>query len=310
MIAWAGAAFLAACAGQDDKDRLRIGFQKNGLLLLARSRGSVDAAFLAEGVATPQWIEFPSGPPMMEAMAAAGVDFGAVGESPPIFAQAAGSPILYFAAQPLSGLGSAILVPRSSRIAGIADLRGHKIAFTKGSSAHLIVAKTLVKAGLTLTDVDPILLSPADAASAFAAGSIDAWSIWDPFLAIAQKRQNARTIITGADLAGSDAFYVGSKTAARDKASQLALLLKALRAEALWAKQNPDAANRVVAEQSGLPLEIVATSLRRGPFAAEPIGADVITRQQANADLFASLGIISRRVDIPASIWRAPVAAQ
>ncbi|MET0238983.1 MAG: aliphatic sulfonate ABC transporter substrate-binding protein [Sphingobium sp.] len=303
MLAVSGAALLAACSGRAGQGGLTIGFQKNGLLLLAQSRGQVTARFAAEGKPPPTWVEFPSGPPMMEAMAAGSLDFGAVGESPPIFAQAAGQPIRYVAVQPLSGQGAAIVVPPASSIRAIADLKGRKVAFVKGSSAHLVTAKALEKAGLDFADIDVAYLNPADAAGALASGAIDAWAIWDPFLAIAQAQQGARAIVTGADLPPSDAFFVGSAAATETKADYLHILLKALREEAAWAARNPKEAVAIVAKQSGLPAQIVATSLRRGRFAAEPMAAQTTARQQSNADLFAKLGIIAKPVSIEAAVW-------
>ncbi len=127
----AGAVSLAACAPRRRAAaRLWIGFQKSGILLLARSRGEIGKAL--PGV-TLEWNEFPSGPPMLEALASGAIDLGATGDTPAIFAQAAGAPLRYVAVQPITGDGEGILVPASSPIAAVGDLRGKRIAFTKGS---------------------------------------------------------------------------------------------------------------------------------------------------------------------------------
>src|SRR4051812_28446810 len=104
----AGAMLLAAgCARPGGAKPVRIGYQRSGVMLLARSRGQVEAA-LASVAPDIGWVEFAAGPPLMEAMAAGAIDFGAVGDAPPIFAQAAKAPILYVAAQPVTGAGSAL----------------------------------------------------------------------------------------------------------------------------------------------------------------------------------------------------------
>ena len=77
---------------------VRIGYQKNGALVLVRKQDKLKPLGIAA-----EWVEFNSGPPMLEALAAGAVDFGAVGDTPPIFAQAAGSDLLYVGGQPISG---------------------------------------------------------------------------------------------------------------------------------------------------------------------------------------------------------------
>ena len=119
------------------------------------------------------------------------VDYGAVGDSPPIFAQSAGAAIVYAAGQPITN-GQGILVPAASPIRGIADLKGKRVGFTKGSSAHNMVVQTLEKAGLSYADITPVYLTPPDAGPAFANGSIDTWAIWDPYYAIGQAKAGRR----------------------------------------------------------------------------------------------------------------------
>lgn len=293
---------LASCRG--GASPVTIGYQKNGLLLLAKLRGTVDAALRDAGRPSAQWIEFPSGPPMLEAMAAGSVDLGAVGESPPIFAQAAGSPVVYVAAEPVSGRNEAILVHERSALRTIADLKGRKVAFTKASAAHLLLAKALHQAGLTFADVIPINLAPADAASAFATGAIDAWSIWDPFYALAVDKGDVRVIVSGDQLPASDAFFVATRHAVTDKRSDILLVLESLRMTAAWAQAHVAESVTLIAQQSGLPERIVKVALRRGDFRVDPIAPAVVQRQQANADLFAALGLLPVRVNIADAVWK------
>ncbi len=188
-----GAATIAAWSdarAQAGVKEIRIGYQKNGVLVIARQRAVLEQHFTPQGIAV-KWVEFSSGPPMLEAMNVGSVDYGAVGDSPPVFAQSAGAAIVYAAGQPVTN-GQGILVPAQSSIRSIADLKGKRIGFTKGSSAHNIVVQTLEKAGLTYADITPVYLTPPDAGPAFANGSIDAWVIWDPYFAIGETKQNGR----------------------------------------------------------------------------------------------------------------------
>jgi sulfonate transport system substrate-binding protein len=282
-------------------DRLRIGYQKNGVLLSAKSRGLIDKALPGT---TVEWALFPSGPPMLEAMAAGAVDFGATGDTPPIFAQAAGAPLVYAAYQPLTGVGEGVVVPPGSPLTSGRDLKGKRIAVTKGSSAHLLLIRALRSVGLGWSDVTPVFLNPADAASAFGSGGIDAWSIWDPYLALAQKEQKARVLISGAVLPRTDAFYLASAKLAHDAPDLLRDFLNALRVEAAWGQAHQDEMVKIISDANHLPADVVLTSLRRGPLAVEPMTAGAVARQQAGADTFTDLHIIPTRIEIARAVWR------
>ncbi|WP_442769155.1 aliphatic sulfonate ABC transporter substrate-binding protein, partial [Acinetobacter bohemicus] len=180
---------LAACQKPEQKEAnipatradtpvktLSIGYQKSSLnLLVARQQALFEQQFPQAKI---EWREFPAGPQMLEALAVNAVDFGYVGNTPPIFAQAANKDLRYIGYEVVPEQSQALVIPASSSIKTIADLKGKRIAVQKGSSAHELLAKVLQKAGLSWTDIQPIWLPPADARAAFDKQSIDAWSIW------------------------------------------------------------------------------------------------------------------------------------
>ena len=133
---------------------------------------------------------------MMEAMNAGSIDFGQVGDSPPIFAQAAGANIVYVAGQPITN-GQGILVKQDSDIRTLADLKGKRIALGKGISAHNVTIMALEKAGLQFGDITPVYLNPPEARRAFARGSVDAWAIWDPYFSIGELKGGGRVLVAG-----------------------------------------------------------------------------------------------------------------
>jgi len=299
----ASLALLACCAPKASRGPVRIGYQRSGVLLLAKARGGLGKALEGQ-VSGVQWVEFPAGPPMMEAMAAGAVDFGAVGDAPPIFAQASGAPIVYAAVQPVTGAGSALLVPAASKAARVTDLKGRKIAFTKASSAHLFIIQALKTAGLTLADIQAVHLSPGDAAGAFGAGAIDAWATWDPYYALAQRDQKARVLLTGEGLPRSSSFYIANRHFAETARETLSALLTALKGEAQWGEAHRAELSQLVSQATGLPQDIVAASLRRGPYAVAPVDDAALAGQQASADIFREIGAIPARVDVRAAAWR------
>src|ERR1700728_3804928 len=123
------AATVGAIAGSPARAgnvrELRIGYQKNGVLVIARQQAVLEKR-LAESGINVTWVEFSSGPPMMEAMNAGSIDLGQVGDTPPIFAQAAGANIVYVAGQPITN-GQGLLVKPNGPIRTLADLKGKRI---------------------------------------------------------------------------------------------------------------------------------------------------------------------------------------
>jgi ABC-type nitrate/sulfonate/bicarbonate transport system substrate-binding protein len=124
-----------ARAEAENPRELRIGYQKNGVLVIARQQAVLQQQLAQRGVEL-KWVEFTSGPPLLEAMNVGSIDLGQVGDTPPIFAQAAGAAVVYVAGQPITN-GQGILVRPDSDIRTLADLKGKRIGFTKGSSAHI-----------------------------------------------------------------------------------------------------------------------------------------------------------------------------
>ena len=177
--------FLATVIAARAEDRVvRIGFQKYGTLVLLKGKGSLEGKLRPLGYRVT-WAEFPAGPQLLEALNAGAIGFGSTGEAPPIFAQAAGARLAYVAHEPPAPLGEAILFPKASPLRSVADLKGKKVALNKGSNVHYLLVRALESAGLSYADVTPIFLAPSDARAAFERGSVDAWAIWDPFLAAA-----------------------------------------------------------------------------------------------------------------------------
>ncbi len=193
-------------SSQAQEKALRIGFQKFGELILLKSRGTLEKKAEALGYKVT-WIEFPAGPQLLEALNVGAIDFGNTGEAPPIFAQAAGAPFVYVGYEPAAPKGEAILVPKGSLIKTLADLKGKKVALNKGSNVHFLLAKALEKAGVAYAEVQLTYLAPADARAAFERGAVDAWVIWDPFLAAAEAATGARTLVDGTGLVSNYQFY-------------------------------------------------------------------------------------------------------
>src|SRR5881227_935237 len=265
------AAAVGASYGQDRQDKvLRIGFQKYGKLVLLKSKGTLEDKLKAAGYKVV-WTEFPSGPPLLEALNVGAIDFGNTGEAPPIFAQAAGAPIQYVAYEPPAPKGEAILVPKDSPLKSVADLRGKKVALNKGSNVHYLLVKALEKAGLKYADIQPVFLAPADALAAFTRGAVDAWVIWDPCEAAAEASTGARILTDGTGLVANHQFYFSSKKFLADNPRAVDVVLEALNEADQWTRNHIEAVAEQLSPSVGLPAPVLATSLKRESYGILPI---------------------------------------
>lgn len=281
---------------------IRIGYQKTGVLVIARQQALLEKHFADKQIAI-KWIEFTSGPPLLEAMSTGSVDFGSVGDTPPIFAQAANANIVYVAAAPITN-GQGILVPANSSIRSIAELRGKRIGFAKGTSAHNVLIATLEKAGLTYEDITPVYLSPPDAGPAFANGSIEAWAIWDPYFAIGEKRQNGRILVNASEVAKTNSFYLANRDFANANVAHTRDVIKGLAEAARWAEEHRGEVATSLAAVTGVPLEVQVVAANRASFVIGPVTDEIIDTQQAVADRFHKLGLIPKPIVVRDIVWR------
>jgi sulfonate transport system substrate-binding protein len=289
------AAAVSASYGQEKV--VRIGFQKYGKLVLLKSKGTLEDRLKGLGYKVV-WTEFPSGPPLLEALNVGAIDFGNTGEAPPVFAQAAGAPIQYVAYEPPAPKGEAILVPKDSPLKSVADLRGKKIALNKGSNVHYLLVKALEKAGVKYSEVEPAFLAPADARAAFERGAVDAWVIWDPFQAAAEAATGARTLADGTGIVANYQFYFSSKKFLESDPKVVDLVLAQLSEVDDWAKRDIHAVAEQLAPAIGLSVPVVEVALKRQSYGIKPIADSVIADQQRVADSFFALGLLPQQIKI------------
>jgi sulfonate transport system substrate-binding protein len=307
LAATATPAALAFPARAQAPREFGIGYQKSGILVVAKQQRAIENRLKPLGVEV-KWIEFSFGPPLLEAVNIGSIDFGTTGDAPPIFAQAAGANLLYVAAQPGAGAGAAILLPKNSLIRSLADLKGKRIAFAKASSAHNFTVAALEKAGLAYKDVQPLYLDTADAAAAFARGSVDAWTIWDPYFAIAEKGEGVRVLTLAKDIAAQNSFFLANRGLTERHGSVVRAVAEELATVAAWSQANRGEVARLLSDGTGVELEATRRAVERTDFVIEPVSAAVTAEQQRVADRFHALGLIPKPIDVRAIVWTPPAS--
>jgi len=289
-------------ASKQPAETLRIGHQKWGTFSILKASGMLAKSFEQKGVRIV-WTEFPAGPPLLEALNAGSIDIGHTGDSPPLFAQAAGIPFVYFAASSASPESSGILVKRDSPIRQASDLRGRRIGFAKGTSAHTLVLRYLEGNGLSLADITAMYLSPADGRGALESGSVDAWAVWDPYLAAAEEEGLYRKLATGKGFVDGREYYLASRRMAEREPQRLKDFLSELASIKTWAKAHRVDVNRFLAAETGIPSDAVAMAEeRRNRYDTEPVSVDLIASQQALGDRYLQLGLLPKRIDVKAAV--------
>lgn len=294
-VAGVMAAGMPVMAQAQAKAEVRIGYQKYGTLTLLKGRGTLEKRLAEQGVGV-KWTEFPAGPVLLEGLNVGSIDFGTVGEAPPIFAQAAGANLVYVGNEPPSPASEAIVVPKGSSLRTLADLKGKKIALNKGSNVHYLLLKALEKAGVAYAAIQPVFLPPADARAAFERGSVDAWAIWDPFLAAAEKQIDARVLADGKGLVANYQFYLASRTYAEKNPEILRIVLDEVAKVDDWGRNNPDEVATILSAQTGLSKDVVALAASRYAYGVKPVSVDVIAAQQKVADAFSNLKLIPKPI--------------
>lgn len=297
---------LAAAPLADADEQLRIGYQKSSTLIsLLKSQGTLEKA-LADQDVTISWHEFPSGQPLLESLNVGNIDLSAdVADTVPVFAQAAGADLAYFAQEAPSPHAQAIVVREDSPIRSLADLKGKKVAVTKAAGVHYLLIAALAKAGLKFSDIEPAYLTPADGRAAFENRKVDAWVTWEPFLSGAQQQLPTRILADGEGLADYQRYYLTSASFARNHPRVLQIVFTELVKAGDWLRANPRQGAEVLGPLWGnLDPAIVEKANAKRSYQVRLVKPDSLAEQQKIADAFLAAGLLPKAVDArQVNIW-------
>ncbi|TLU74686.1 sulfonate ABC transporter substrate-binding protein [Lichenicoccus roseus] len=284
---------------------IRVGYQRYGTLIILKHTGYLEQALARSGDRV-EWSEHPAGPQMLQAMGSGALDFGITGDTPPIFAQAASSRIVYVAHEPPAPQGEAIIVPKGSPITSVAGLKGKSVALNRGSNVHWLLLRALQHAGLTSADINPVYLPPAAGRPAFDTGRVDAWAIWDPYLSSVEVGSSPRLLTTAQGLVQNRQFLLADRAFTTAHPDLVQETLRQLDRSDRWAQAHKENVSQYLAADTGLPLDVVRRAINRLSFGVSPMTPDVVAEQQQIADTFAAQHLIPGRLDVSKAIWHAP----
>jgi sulfonate transport system substrate-binding protein len=306
IAAVATASTISATAQTASSDAIRIGYQKSSTLTaILKTNGELEKALAPLGVRV-FWHEFSSGLPLLEAINTGNIDFGAdVADTVPLFAQAAGAKLAYIAEESASPSAQAILVSAESPLKTPADLKGKKVAVTKGAGSHFLLLAALAKSGLGFKDISPAYLAPADGRAAFIGGNVDAWVAWDPFLTSTQRQSNARVLTDGSNgLASYKRYYLSSAAFADRRGDVLNIIFGKLDDTGQWVKAHPKDAANLLAGLWGIDAATVEQANSHRSYKIGVVTPPGLSEQQRIADAFFGEGLLPVKVNAgDANIW-------
>lgn len=291
-------------ASSKDLVEIRIGYQKGmSLLGLLKENSNIEERLKAEGYKV-SWNEFAATPAMLEAMVDGGIVFGGGGATGSVFAQQAERSFVRVAAQTGVTAGSSIIVSGDSDIQTVKDLKGKKVSVPKGTTQHYMLVKALEKEGLTIDDIDLQFINAAEAFPAFGNGSIDAWSIWDPFTAEAEASFDARVIADNTTVFGDKAplegenLYYAERTFAMEHPKIIDIIIDELAIVGQWTNENTAEAAKILANlySSDAKVQEVVEG-RAGTREILPMNEETIEPLQNITDFFYEDGIIPDKLD-------------
>ncbi|MEH1942079.1 MAG: aliphatic sulfonate ABC transporter substrate-binding protein [Nostoc sp.] len=287
----------AANASNSTKTKvLHMGYMTAGDLL--KIKGLLEKRLTPLGISV-EWSKFAAGPQLLEAMNVGSVDFGFVGETPPIFAQASGVPFVYIASsKPGTGEETAVVVDKDSPIKTIADLKGKGLAFQRATAQQYFVLKVLEEAGLKLSDIKHINLTPLETRAAFERKSVDAAVIGDPHLALFQKTGRVRIIRNGKGITTQGGYWLGSRNFVKDNPDVVKIILEEVNNIGKWAEANPHQVAELISPEAKIDVPTLEIVSKRRRYTLRPLSEKVLSGQQKIADLFYQQKFITKKINV------------
>jgi len=277
---------------------LRMGYQVSGDLV--KVSGVLEKRLQPLGVKV-EWLQFAQGPQLMEAMNVGRIDLGSVGETPPIFAQAAGSPIVYVVGSkttPDTGKSSVIAVPPDSPIKSLRDLKGQTAVFQKASASHYLIIRALEEVGLKISDINVRSLANVEATAAFIQGRIPVWVTGDPYYAMAEKAGRIRVLRDARGINSPGGYYVAYKPFAVENLALLKIVIEEIDKIEQWADRNRPQTVKLLAPAQKIEVDLMTRIINRRTFGRRAITPALLKEQQRVADIFFQNKVIPKAINV------------
>jgi len=293
-------ATVAASAAAQTVKEIRIDWATyNPVSLVLKSRKILEDTFAGDGIAIV-WVQSAGSNKALEFLNASSLDFGSTAGAAALIGRINGNPIksIYVYSKPE---WTALVTKPTSGIKSVADLKGTRVAATRGTDPHIFLVRALADYGLTEKDVVIVPLQHADGRLALQRGDVDAWAGLDPILASAEIDDGDVIFFRKPDYNSWGVLNVRESFAAQQPAL-VKRVLAAYEKARLWARENPKELAALLVAASKLPEPVINRQLERTDLSYGSIGPVQKAGILAAGVALQKVGVIAAEVDVPAQV--------
>ena len=267
--------------------------------LVLKDQGILEKRLAADGIAV-KWVFSQGSNRSLEYLNGGSIDFASTAGLAAVLSRANGSPVktVYIASRPE---WTALAVPKDSPIKSLADLKGKKIAATKGTDPYLFLLRSLNTAGLGKGDVEIVHLQHPDGRVALERGDVDAWSGLDPHLAASQLQAGSRLLYRNVEFNSYGVLNV-SDSFLKEQPQLIGKVIAAYEEARQWTLAHPQQTAELLAREAKLPLEVAKLQLSRTDFSNPQPGAEHVAALKAAAPILLDEQLVRPGTDVAAVV--------
>jgi sulfonate transport system substrate-binding protein len=297
------AALIAATAfpafAQAPKE-IRIDYATyNPVSLLLKEKGLLEKELAKDGIGV-RWVQTLGSNKALEFLNAGSIDFGSTAGAAALIGKINGNPIksIYVYSRPE---WTALVTRKDTGIAKVEDLKGKRVAVTRGTDPHIFLVRALQSAKLTEKDVKLVLLQHPDGRTALERGDVDAWAGLDPMMAAAEIESGAVLFYRNAAANTWGVLNVRDEFAKQNPAL-VSRVLKAYEEARAYALAHPDELKKILADFTKLPEPVVQRQLERNELTHSAIGQEQVDTILAAGLALQEAGVIPAGADVRAAV--------
>ncbi|MEQ1942325.1 aliphatic sulfonate ABC transporter substrate-binding protein [Mesorhizobium sp. VNQ89] len=271
----------------------------NPVGLVLKKNGWLEESLKEDGISV-RWVQSQGSNKALEFLNAGSIDFGSTAGAAALVGKINGNPIksVYVYSRPE---WTALVAPKDSPITKVEDLKGKRVAVTRGTDPHIFLIRALADHGLTDKDVQFVLLQHADGKAALVRGDVDAWAGLDPMMAAAQLEAGAHLFYRNPE-ANSWGILNVREAFAKENPQLVTKVIAAYEKARQYSIENPDQLVDALVEVAKLPKEVIALQIERTDITNSAIGdAQKETILQAGLAL-QKAGVVDAGVDVKAVV--------
>ena len=272
----------------------------NPVSMVLKQNGLLEKEFTKDGIGIV-WVQSAGSNKALEFLNAGSIDFGSTAGSAALVARINGNPIksIYVYSRPE---WTALVTTKDSKIATVADLKGKRVAVTRGTDPHIFLVRALLGAGLSEKDITPVLLQHADGKTALNRGAVDAWAGLDPMMAQAEIEDGAKLFYRKAD-ANTWGILNVREQFLKDYPDIVRRVLATYEEARKYSLANYDELKKTFVAATKLPENVVDKQLKeRTELTHSRIGAPQRESILAAGLALQQAGVIDAKVDVKSSL--------